>query len=135
MTKRRVVEEYFPVGKISELSSKEKTIRHGHISTMHVWWARRPLAASRSTQYASLINMPKDKQKLEETLDFIAKISEWKNSLDSNLFSSTMDDILKSNGGIAPKVLDPFGGGVLSLLKRYVWDVILLRQITIPFLY
>lgn len=111
MTLRRLVEEYFPVRKISELSSKEKTIRHGHISTMHVWWARRPLAASRATQYASLINMPEDGKKLEKTLNFITKISEWKNSLDGNLFRSAMDNIFKSNGGIAPKVLDPFGGG------------------------
>ena len=41
MTDRRFIEESFPVKDVSAISAKEKSIRHGHISTLHIWWARR----------------------------------------------------------------------------------------------
>ncbi len=50
---RRFIEETFPVKEVSRHSAREKNIRHGHISTLHIWWARRPLAASRATAYAA----------------------------------------------------------------------------------
>jgi adenine-specific DNA methylase len=50
----RFIEETFPVKEVSIESAREKNIRHGHISTLHIWWARRPLAASRATAYATL---------------------------------------------------------------------------------
>jgi adenine-specific DNA methylase len=43
---RRFIEESFPVKEVGEASAREKNIRHGHISTLHIWWARKPLAAS-----------------------------------------------------------------------------------------
>ena len=43
---RRLIEEAFPLKKVSEDSKHEKNVRHGHISTLHIWPARRPLAAS-----------------------------------------------------------------------------------------
>jgi len=57
---KRFIEETFPVKEVSIESAKEKNIRHGHISTLHIWWARKPLASSRVTNYASLIPPPKD---------------------------------------------------------------------------
>lgn len=60
MIDKRYIEESFPVKQISAESSREKNIRHGHISTLHIWWARRPLASSRTTIYASLIPAPKN---------------------------------------------------------------------------
>ena len=45
----RLLETDFPLRKVSEESVREKNIRHGHISTLHIWWARRPLAASRDS--------------------------------------------------------------------------------------
>jgi len=48
MKDKRFIEESFPVKEVSEISAKEKNIRHGHISTLHIWWARRPLASSRA---------------------------------------------------------------------------------------
>ena len=51
---KRFIEESFPVKEVSAISAKEKSIRHGHICTLHIWWARRPLAASRATAYAVL---------------------------------------------------------------------------------
>ncbi len=55
MTDRRFIEESFPVKEVSAISAKEKSVRQGHISTLHVWWARKPLAASRATAYAALV--------------------------------------------------------------------------------
>ena len=46
---RRFIEESFPVKDVGAISAKEKSIRHGNISTLHIWWARRPLAASRGS--------------------------------------------------------------------------------------
>jgi len=59
MKDKRFIEESFPVKEVSEISAKEKNIRHGHISTL-IWWARRPLASSRATNYAALISAPED---------------------------------------------------------------------------
>ena len=109
--KRRFVEERFPLKEISLESSKEKSIRHGHISTLHIWWARRPLASSRTTTYASLVNLPSDNKGANSKSDFIINISKWKNSLNQGLLTKAQNDILKENGGIAPKILDPFSGG------------------------
>ncbi len=61
MTDRRFIEETFPVKEVSAISAKEKNIRHGHISTLHIWWAwehkrpRRPLAAIPSVCYNARI--------------------------------------------------------------------------------
>ena len=49
------IEQSFPIQEVSEYSAKEKNIRHGHISTLHIWWSRKPLAASRATIYAALV--------------------------------------------------------------------------------
>jgi putative DNA methylase len=57
---RRYLEESFPVKDVSEVSAIGKNILHGHISTLHIWWARRPLASSRATNYLTLIPAPKD---------------------------------------------------------------------------
>ena len=55
---RRLIEETFPVKEVSAEAAREKNIRHGHISTLHIWWARRPLASSRATAYAALVPPP-----------------------------------------------------------------------------
>ena len=61
MTDRRFIEETFPVKEVSAISAREKSIRHGHICTLHVWWAgkhkrlRRPLAAISSVCYNARI--------------------------------------------------------------------------------
>ena len=55
---RRLIELSLPLEAISAQSAREKSIRHGHISTLHIWWARRPLAAMRAAIFASLIPAP-----------------------------------------------------------------------------
>ncbi len=49
MTNRRLIEFSIPLDEISAQSAREKSIRHGHISTLHIWWARRPLATCHAT--------------------------------------------------------------------------------------
>lgn len=57
---RRLIEVDLPIKEISSQSAREKSIRHGHISTLHIWWARRPLAACRSVTLAALLPDPVD---------------------------------------------------------------------------
>lgn len=110
-TDKRLIEESFPVKEVSAESAREKSIRHGHISTLHIWWARRPLAASRATAYAALVPPPKDDEEWQKQRNFIIELSKWENSNNPALIEKARADILKANGGVPPKVLDPFGGG------------------------
>ena len=108
---KRFIEETFPVKEVSEESAREKNIRHGHISTLHIWWARRPLASSRATAYAALTAPPDNTDEWSRKRDFIINLSKWENSLNPHLIERARQDILDTNDGVPPKVLDPFGGG------------------------
>jgi len=110
---KRFIEESFPVKEVSIESAREKNIHHGHISTLHIWWARRPLASSRATNYAALIPTvsPDDKKEFNKKRNFIIDFSKWENSLDQSMIKQAREDVLKANNGKPPKVLDPFGGG------------------------
>jgi len=111
MTDKRFIEESFPVKEVSEESAKEKNIRHGHISTLHIWWARRPLASSRATAYAALIPAPKDANEWNKKRNFIIELCKWENSNNKKLIEKAKRDILEANNGKPPKVLDHFAGG------------------------
>jgi len=111
MTDKRFIEESFPVKEVSAESALEKSIRHGHISTLHIWWARRPLASSRATNYAALIPAPKDADEWNAKRNFIIDLCKWENSLNKNLMDKARKDILDAFNGEKPKVLDPFSGG------------------------
>jgi putative DNA methylase len=111
MEDTRFIEYSFPVKEVSREGAKEKNIRHGHISTLHIWWARRPLATSRATNYASLIPAPKSDEEYKKKRNFIIELSKWENSLNQELIDKARKGILEANNGIPPKVLDPFGGG------------------------
>ena len=108
---KRFIEDTFPVKEVSTESARERHIRHGHISTLHIWWARRPLASSRVTAYAALTPVSEDISEWNQKRNFIINFSSWENSLDLQLTQRAREDILKANGGVRPKVLDPFGGG------------------------
>jgi len=111
MKDKRFIEVSFPVKEISEISAKEKNIRHGHISTLHIWWARRPLASSRATNYAALIPACESPEEWDKTRQFIIELAKWENSLNPRIIEKARKDILSLNGGKAPKILDPFAGG------------------------
>jgi len=131
MTDRRFIEESFPVKEVGEASTREKYIRHGHISTLHVWWARRPLAASRATAYAALVPAPKDIDEWDRQRKFIIELCQWENSNNPVLLERARKAIMEAHAarlseetgktvtvkdietGHAPRprVLDPFAGG------------------------
>src|ERR671925_943640 len=56
--KRKLIEVALPLEKINKESAREKSIRHGHPSTLHLWWARRPLAACRAVLFAQMVDDP-----------------------------------------------------------------------------
>lgn len=108
---RRSIEESFPVREVSLESAKEKNIRHGYISTLHIWWARRPLASSRVTVYAALTPLPENLEEKNSERQFIVDFAKWKNSLNTDMIQHARDSILAANQGKPPKVLDCFAGG------------------------
>ena len=83
---RRLIEDYLPIEDVSKEASREKSVRKGHISTLHLWWARRPLVACRAAVYAALVpvdafqpkvtvhNPPQDPQETASVEDDVARI-------------------------------------------------------------
>jgi putative DNA methylase len=72
----RLIEVALPIREISAESVRDKSLRHGHISTLHLWWARRPLAASRAVVFASLVPDPDDPQcptEFRKAVDYLLK--------------------------------------------------------------
>ena len=66
-TDQRLIEDYIPIEAISAEARREKSIRKGHISTLHLWWARRPLVAARAAVYGALVPATAGKQKDKDT--------------------------------------------------------------------
>lgn len=111
-----------PLETINRESAREKSIRHGHPSTLHLWWARRPLAAARAVLFAQLVDDPSSRPDLypteeEQTLarkklhELIERLVVWENSNDESLFREAHQKILESTDGNPPPILDPFAGG------------------------
>jgi putative DNA methylase len=122
MTIKKLIEVSLPLDEINAASIREKSIRHGHPSTLHLWWARRPLAASRAVIFSSLVDDPsshpeqfpteEDQEKERERLfKIIRDLVVWENSNDQNILNAAREEIMKSTGGKPPEFLDPFAGG------------------------
>jgi len=120
--KKKLIEVALPLEAINIEAAREKSIRHGHPSTLHLWWARRPLAACRAVLFASLVDDPsshKDKFPTEEAQEaerqrlfrLIERLVKWENISDEALYKEAYEEILKSTDGNPPPVLDPFAGG------------------------
>jgi putative DNA methylase len=110
MTQRRLIEETFPLKKVSEDSKHEKNVRHGHISTLHIWPARRPLAACRAAIIAALLPDPGDEKSRHELNQKIESITHW-GTENGPALDFFRQEIRKAFGGRAPRVLDMFAGG------------------------
>ena len=125
MTQRRLIEETFPLKKVSEDSKHEKNVRHGHISTLHIWPARRPLAACRAAIIAALLPDPGDEKSRHELNKRIESITHW-GTENGPALDFFRQEIRKAFGGRPPKVLDMFaGGGAIPLeAMRLGCDVI-----------
>ena len=133
---KRLAEVDFPIAEVSRHAAKEKSIRHGHPSTLHLWWARRPLASSRAVLMALLLPDPCDphcpkifKQKARKILSavrqaptndselrrgllsFIANFADWKNAADPTHLDVGRALVKAAHGEESPFVVDPFAGG------------------------
>jgi len=117
MTDRRLIEDSLPLAQISEYSAKEKSIRHGHISTLHLWWARRPLAAARAATLAALLPAPKSDEERTAFHRLLTDNLDWELGKQPQRQVDRLRSILRTHGwDQAPKILDPFaGGGALPL--------------------
>jgi adenine-specific DNA methylase len=117
---QRFIEYDLPLAEISEESAREKNIRHGHPSTLHIWWARRPLASSRATTLAALLDDPgpHEPDKRREIRELIKEITPWEavkngNSAAIKRAQQLVREQYTDDDGThtPPKVLDPFAGG------------------------
>ncbi|MCV7221018.1 DUF1156 domain-containing protein [Mycolicibacterium elephantis] len=120
--KRKLIEVALPLEAINRESAREKSIRHGHSSTLHLWWARRPLAAARAVLFAQLVDDPSSRpdefpteelqRKERDRLHaLIERLVVWENVRDEKLLAEAHAEILKSTNGNPPPIFDPFAGG------------------------
>ena len=132
MAPKKLIEVALPLEKINAESAREKSIRHGHPSTLHLWWARRPLAAARAVIWASLVDDPsshpekfpteeeqnRERQRLFHILE---ELVVWENSNDERVLAAAKEEVLKSTNGNPPEFLDPFaGGGAIPLEAQQI---------------
>lgn len=126
--RKRLIEVAFPLEEVSAHSRREKSIKQGHINMLHVWWARRPLAACRAFIYASLIDDPETDKERDALLLEVADLASWdavrhpgrvvrseaeggSGLTGTQLLQRARARILACNGGRPPALLDPFAGG------------------------
>jgi len=134
--KRKLIEVAIPLAAINEQSAREKSIRQGHPSTLHLWWARRPLATARAVLFAQLVDDPSERAdefraevaeagetnieaavarrivtERERLFDLMTRMVDWDNLHDDELFDDIRAEILRSTDGNPPPILDPFAGG------------------------
>ena len=120
--KKKLIEVAIPLEAINAASAREKSIRHGHPSTLHLWWSRKPLATCRAVLFAQLVDDPsgypeqfptegevdKERQRL---FGIIEKLIVWENSTNEPVLEQARTEIRRSCGGTLPFVYDPFSGG------------------------
>ena len=106
---KKLIEVALPLDAINAASAREKSIRHGHPSTLHLWWARRPLAAARAVIFSQMVNDPgyerslgrgvsKEKAVVERERLFriIEDLVKWENSNNSEVLARAREEILQS---------------------------------------
>ena len=134
---KRLAEVDFPIAEVSRHAAREKSIRHGHPSTLHLWWARRPLASSRAVLLALLLPDPcdprcpqgfkqkargllpsvagavgpKDEDLRAKLLRFIADFANWDRAANPKYLAAGRALTQAAHGGEPPLVADPFAGG------------------------
>jgi len=120
--KKKLIEVALPLDVINAESAKEKTIRQGHPSTLHLWWARRPLAACRAILFAQLVDDPSADEEKFPTIEaqnkerrrlfgIVEELVKWENINNKKLLAEARKEIILSSGGEQVKILDPFAGG------------------------
>lgn len=120
--KKKLIEVALPLEAINAESAREKSIRHGHPSTLHLWWARRPLSTARAVIWSSLVDDPSShpdlfpteelqRKERERLFDILSRLVVWENSNDPEVLAEAKLEIMRSTGGNPPALLDPFAGG------------------------
>ena len=124
---KKLIEVALPLEVINRESVREKSIRHGHPSTMHLWWARRPLATCRAVLFSALVDDPsshpeifptEDKQRKERKRLFqiIEELVNWDNIQNETVLNAARNEISKSVNDPNLIIFDPFcGGGSIPL--------------------
>jgi putative DNA methylase len=106
-TKKKLIEVALPLEAINKASAREKSIRHGHPSTLHLWWARRPLAAARAVIFAQMVDDPsanpdlfptakaqeKERQRL---FKIIEQLVQWENTTNEKVLEQAREEIWQS---------------------------------------
>ena len=106
-TRKKLIEVSLPLDAINAASVREKSIRHGHPSTLHLWWARRPLAAARAVIFAQMVDDPSSCPKLFPTEDdqqrererlfrIIEELVKWENTNNEDVLEQARAEIWKS---------------------------------------
>ena len=119
---RRLIEDFIPIREISVEAAREKSIRKGHISALHLWWARRPLVAARAAVFAALVAAPENYQKRTVLKKTMIELCKWEakeptiNNARKKILEAQRDRLgLPINTPLSevppPKVLDMFAGG------------------------
>ena len=145
MTHKKLIEVALPLDAINKASAREKSIRHGHPSTLHLWWARRPLAAARAVIFAQMVDDPSShpdlfpteasqEQERQRLFRIIEDLVLWENTTNEHVLQQARDEIWRSwrstcaenadhsrakdlfDPEALPAFHDPFaGGGALPL--------------------
>lgn len=143
--RKKLIEVALPLEAINKASAREKSIRHGHPSTLHLWWARRPLAAARAVIFAQMVDDPsslpdlfptekKQEKERQRLFKIIEDLVQWENTTNEKVLQAARDEIWQSwrrtcaenadhprarelfNRNKLPAFHDPFaGGGALPL--------------------
>ena len=118
--KPKLIEVALPLAVINAEAAREKSIRHGHPSTLHLWWARRPLAATRAVIWSSLVDDPSGDPSLspaeqdaerERLFRILERLVKWENSSNADVLVEARAEIDRCFPDGPPPILDPFAGG------------------------
>lgn len=106
---KKLIEVALPLDDINAAAAREKSIRHGHPSTLHLWWARRPLAVARAIIFAQMVNDPgfersmqrgvnkeKAQEDRERLFDIMRKLVRWENTTNESVLAEARAEIEKS---------------------------------------
>jgi putative DNA methylase len=120
--RKKLIEVALPLEAINQASAREKSIRHGHPSTLHLWWSRKPLATCRAMIFAALVDDPSghpelfptealQAQERQRLFGIIERLVNWENSTDQTVLNQAHAEIMKYTNGAPPPIYDPFAGG------------------------
>lgn len=123
--RKKLIEVALPLEAINVASAREKSIRHGHSSTLHLWWSRKPLATCRAVLFASIVDDPSSRpeefpteeaqeQERQRLFVIIERLVLWENTNNEEILNEAREEIIKATDGHPPPVLDTFCGEQLN---------------------